>query len=249
MRRACSLVVLSLVCAFSQAQQTIYEDGRSLYKKELYGGFIIHGDGWGLNFYSARHITARDRRVLGIEIIGMKHPKEIKSFNPYYEDALGYFYGKVNSLMIVRPTYGRKHQITDKIRNTGVEVNYVWGIGPSLGLAKPVYLQIGKPEIPYQFIEVERYDPEVHYVDDIYGRASWFKGFGEMKLYPGLFGKFGFNFEHSGEQAGIKSIEAGVMVDAYPVVVPIMAELEGVENKQFFMEFYVSLMFGKKFVQ
>ena len=240
------LVVVTIPCV---AQQTVYDETRVLYRKEIGGGFIAHGGGWGLNFFLGRHLTARDRRMYGLEIVGMKHPKEIKSFNPYYEDARGYFYGKVNSFLVVRPTIGHKHQITDKIRSSGVEVNWLWGIGPSLGLAKPVYLQIGKPEIPYEYIEVERYDPNVHYVDDIFGRASWFNGLNELKVYPGVFGRFGFNFEHSGEAAGIKAIEVGVSVDAYLEEVPIMAELEGVENKQIFLEFYVSLKFGKKSIR
>jgi hypothetical protein len=153
-------------------------------------------------------------------------------------------------MLIVRPTYGGKHQITDKIRRSGVEVNYVWGIGPSLGLAKPVYLEIGKPDnIPYETFVIERYDPAIHDVQNIYGRASYFKGFGEMKLYPGGFGRFGLNFEYSGQTTGIKAIEVGASLDAYPVVVPIMAELEGVTNKQFFFEFYLAIEFGKKYIQ
>jgi hypothetical protein len=119
-----------------------------------------------------------------------------------------------------------------------------------LGFAKPVYLQIGKPDqIPYQTIVVERYDPVVHDVQNIYGRASWFTGFGDMKLYPGAFGRFGFNFEHSSHTYGVKGLEVGVTMDAFPVVVPIMAEVEGVENKQFFFQFYLSIQFGKKTVQ
>ncbi len=232
------------------AQQTIYEETRVPFRRELYGGIMVHGDGWGLNFYYARHHTAVDRNLFGMEIVGMKHPKEVKSFNPYYEDSRGYFYGKSNAMLIVRPTYGKKHQITDKIRRTGVELNYVWGIGPSLALAKPVYLQIGKPDIiPYETFVTERYDPAVHNVQNIYGRASWFKGVGEMKLYPGGFARAGLNFEYSGQTTGIKAIEVGLSMDAYPVVIPIMAELEGVKNKQFFFEFYVNLLFGKKYVQ
>jgi hypothetical protein len=247
------LLALSLVlCAFAsaKAQQTIYDETRVLYRKEITGGIIIHGDGWGFNFFHAKHKTAVDRRVLGLELVGMKHPKEIKSFNPFYEDSRGYFYGKLNSLLILRPTYGGKHQIADKIRRSGVEVNYVWGIGPSLGFAKPVYLQIGKPDnFPYESIVVERYDPAIHNIQNIYGRASWFTGFGSMKLYPGAFGRFGFNFEHSNQTSGIKAIEVGASIDAYAQEIPIMAELEGVVNKQFFFQFYLSVQFGKKFTE
>ena len=241
-----------LLCAFAsaQAQQTIYDESRVLYRKEITGGAIIHGDGWGFNFFHAKHKTAVDRRVLGLEMVGMKHPKEIKSFNPFTDASRGYFYGKLNSLLILRPTFGGKHQIADKIRRSGVEVNYVWGIGPSLGFAKPVYLEIGKPDnYPYESIVVERYDPAIHNIQNINGRASWFTGVGDMELYPGAFGRFGLNFEHSNQTSGIKAIEVGASIDAYPVAIPIMAQLEGVVNKQLFFQFYLSVQFGKKFTE
>ncbi len=249
MRSPLIAIALLLITSDVIAQQTIYDEARVLYRKEVLGGITVHGDGWGFNFFHGKHRTARDRRMIGLEIVSMKHPKEIKSFNPYYEDSRGYFFGKQNSLMLVRPTYGRKHQITDKIRKSGVEVNYVWGIGPSIGLLKPVYLQIGQPDnFPYESIAVERYDPRTHDVHNIYGRATWFRGVGEMAVRVGAFGRFGFNFEHSGQVAGIKAIEAGATIDAFPTVMPIMAELEGVRNKQFFFGFYLSLQFGKKFI-
>jgi hypothetical protein len=249
MRSTLILFLLLLNGTAVMAQQTIYEETRVPYKRELYGGILLHGDGWGLQFYHAKYNTARDRRLLGIEVVGMKHPKEVKSFNPYYEDARGYFYGKSNALLILRPTYGRKLQITDKIRRSGAEVNFIWGVGPSIGLLKPVYLQIGKPDrIPYENIAVERYDPAIHDVQNIYGRATWFNGVGEIKPYLGGFGRVALSFEYSTETTGLKGLEVGAMVDVYQKTVPIMAELEGVRNKQFFFQFYLALQFGKKFV-
>ncbi|MBL7964438.1 MAG: hypothetical protein JNM31_11425 [Flavobacteriales bacterium] len=246
--RGYSLLFLFAACQAQVllAQETIYDETRVLYKKEISGGFMAHGYGWGLQFINGTYLNARERRLWGIELVGMKHPKEVKSFNPYYEDARGYFFGKLNSLMLLRPTIGKRVQITDKIRRSGVEVNYFWGVGPSIGMLKPVYLQIGKPGIPYQVIVTERYDPEVHFVDDIYGRASWFNGLGDMSFSIGAFGRFGFNFEHAAPTNSIKAIEVGVTVDAFAKELPIMAEFEGVQNKQFFLAFYAALQFGKK---
>lgn len=210
---------------------------------------MIHGNGWGFNFGMGKYRTAKHRRMIQFEIVGMKHPKEVKSFNPYYEDARGYFFGKTNSMFIFRPSYGRKNQLTDKLRKAGVEVNYVWAIGPSFGFTKPVYLEIGKPSIPYEFIVIEEYDPEVHFVDDIFGRASWFRGFDKLGFHPGLFAQFGLNFEYADQRSSIKAIEAGLSIDAYPEDVPIMADMENVKNKQFFFEFYISIKYGKKFTR
>lgn len=230
----------------------MYDDpARTLYKHELSGGPLIHGDGWGITFQYGKYVTAKNRNMLGIEIVSMKHPKEIKSFNPNYQDARGYFYGKLNSMIIVRPTIGRKHRIAEKIRKSAVEVNYVWGIGPSLGLLKPVYLQIlEEPGMAFQPVSTQRYDPERHFADNILGRASFFKGFGEMKLYPGAYARFAFNFEYAGTNTGIRALEAGVSMDAYAKEVPIMADVEDLgTNKQFFLEFYIALHFGAKAIR
>ncbi|MEO7081575.1 MAG: hypothetical protein ABIY71_08605 [Flavobacteriales bacterium] len=252
LRQALILILLALSgCAFAQAQESIYDDAaRTLYSHEMYGGPLIHGDGWGVTFQYGKYATAKDRNMFGIDIVSMKHPKEIKSFNPNYQDARGYFYGKLNSMIIVRPTYGRKHRIAEKIRKSAVEVNYVWGIGPSLGLLKPVYLQIGEPDFPYQVIVTEKYDATKHFADNIFGRASWFKGLGEINLYPGAFGRFAFNFEYAGNNTGIRALEVGASMDAYAEKVPQMADLEDVGiNKQFFLEFYIAMHFGAKTIR
>ena len=246
------LSVLAITLPVFAQQQSIYDDDtRTLYSREIYGGVVVHGDGWGAHLMYGRYRTANDRELIGLEFVTMKHPKEIKSYNPYYENSRGYFYGKLNSMLVLRPMYGHKYRIAEKIRKSGVELNVVWGVGPSLGLLKPVYLQIGygangQPIAPYATIQEERYDPTKHFANNIYGRASWFRGLGELKVYPGLSGRVALNFEYAGNNTGIRGIEVGATLDAYAEKVPIMAEIDGVENKQFFLEFYLSLQIGGK---
>ncbi len=253
--RSALLLSLFAISGWAIAQESIYDDqGRTLYSREMYGGPIVHGDGWGLQFWYGKYRTAADRHLVGVEIVGMKHPKEIKSYNPFYEDSRGYFYGKLNSLLILRPTYGRKHRLTEKIRKSGVEVNYVWGVGPSFALMKPVYLQIGyrldgKEIAPYDNIIEERYDPAIHRSSNIFGRASWFRGLGELSVMPGAFGRLGLNFEYAGDNTGIRALEVGATLDAYPTTVPIMVEDELIVNKRFFFELYLALQFGGKTIR
>lgn len=251
LHRSLVAAALLLLARVSVGQQTSFDDERTLYSKELTGGVVIHSDGWGLNFTHGKYRTAKNRRLMGIEIVSMKHPKEVKSFNPYYADARGYFYGKINHMVVLRPTYGRKHQISDKVRRSGVEVNWFWAIGPSIALVKPVYLQIGTTQVPYDDIVVERYDPENedHDVGMIYGRASWFRGIDESSFYPGGFGKLGLNFEYAGPSVTIKAIECGAAMDVYAETIPLMAERGDLKNKQFFITLFASLQFGKKTVR
>ncbi len=245
-------ITLALLLPFVSIAQEKTDDGglvgtddtQVIYSKERMGGIIFHSSGWGLNFKWGKNKGALKKRLIGLELVGMKHPKEYKSFNPYYEDSKGYFYGKQNAFYIFRPTFGQRHVLFEKIRKRGVEVNYVWALGPSVGLTKPVYLEIGHPAIPYEYISVEKYDSNEHYIDNIFGKAPVTRGLGELKMHPGIHAKFGFNFEYSPKNRGIKAIETGMTFDAYAEEVPIMAL---VDNQQFFFAFYINLLYGKKY--
>lgn len=259
MPRQLSILILVLFVGTSGvAQEALLDDSRTLYFKEISGGITLHGEGWGLHFVHGTYNTARKRSLFHIEFVGMKHPKEVKSYNPFYEDSRGYFYGKQNSVLFFRPGIGKKVQLTDKIRKSGVEVNYQWVVGPSIALVKPVYLQVGYRTdeqgnlvlgFPYDVVVDEAYNPEIHFVDNIFGRSSWFRGFGELSVTPGAFGRFGLNFEYDSQNAGIRALEAGFTFDAFAEEIPIMAEGIGETNKQLFFGFYVAVQLGKKYVR
>lgn len=226
------------------AQQTIYEEPTTLFTKSLHGGVHIHPRGWGLNFAYGDIQSIDKTRYYSLEILGMKHSKEVKQVNSFSEDASAYSYGKLNAFYIVRPAIKVKRKITNKYRKSGVEVSLTTGIGPSFGLTKPIYLEIGGPVIPQLPPSVERYNPEIHSVNNIRGKASALRGFDELKLWPGIHANTSLYFEMSPYQKQIKGVEAGVLVDAYLEKIPLMA-LE--ENNQFFFSFYINLFIGRKY--
>lgn len=225
-------------------QQNVYDETTVLLKDEIMFGAHMHPKGWGLNFQVGKVNTVNRTMLYGIEILGMKHPKERKRFNPYYEDAKSFVYGKLNSMYIIRPTIGLKRVITEKLRKNGVEVSLNSHIGPSFAFTKPIYLEVFSLDDEIFNIKVERYDPEVHSLSRINGRGSAFKGFDMLKFYPGIFVKTGLFFEYSPYQRGLTAVEAGAMADIYFEQIPLMA-LE--RNKEVFFNFYVNLYFGKKF--
>lgn len=216
------------------------------YPKEVVGGIIVHSNGYGITCRYGVHKTGFSRHIFGGDFVIMKHDKEVKSYNPWYEDSKGYIYGKENSFFILRGFYGQRYSFTDKIRERGVDVGVIWGIGPALGFTKPIYLEIGHPSVPYEYITVERYNSQEHYVDNIFGKAPGTKGLDELGFHPGVHVKAGLLFEYSPENEGIKALEIGVTLDAFAKKVPIMALTE---NKQFFVSFYLNLLFGKKYLR
>lgn len=246
------IFMLSLLVTGSLvAQSELYDEPVIIYSHQHYGGLHLHSNGIGATFSLGKYKTAHKVWLYSVDVLHMKHEKEIKSFNPVYDNSKSYVYGKMNSFFILRPGVSKKRIITDKLRKSGVQVGYTWGFGGSLGITKPVYLEIGYPSIPYDYLAVERYDPDRHYFDDIYGRASGLNGLNELSIHPGAFAKFALNFEYSGEKDRLKGLEVGGVLDAYASRVPIMAEevgeLDGIQNKRLFLSLYVNLFLGKKY--
>ena len=227
-------------------EQTIFDEATIVYNNSIYGGPILHTNGWGGHITFGKGKTAFKTRIFQFEMVGMKHEKEIRTFNPYSQSTRSYIFGKLNYFFIIRPSIGSRVVSFDKIRKSGVSVGYNWRLGPSLGLTRPVYLEIAlKGPYDYPDIVVEKYDPAVHKYEDIQGRAGGLRGFNELKLNPGIHGAFALNFEYDANRAGMKGIEVGATVDYYPMEeVEIMAFAD---NYQFFLNFYVCLQFGKRF--
>jgi len=241
-------IVFLFVATISQGQENPFEyqeEKPPLLKKEVVFGLTVHSSGWGIDFRRGKNITGYKKRVIEAEIVNMKHPKEIRSVNPYFDNAKSFFYGKMNTLTVLRTGYGKHQVLFSKAEKGGVEVRLNYTAGFSLGFAKPVYLNILYPtafEREYQVV-VERYDPERHYIDNIYGRASLTNGFSQIKAYPGGYGKLGVSFEYGTYSDNLKLIEVGMTVDAYAKEIPVMAYAN---NNQVFFNFYINLLYGKK---
>ena len=245
-----SLVLASCLGGALHAQteeSTIFDDAAVLYNRSMYGGAYLHTNGFGGHFTFGKNLTAFKTRIYQMDVAFVKHPKEIKSYNPQWDDTRGFVFGKLNSFFVLRPSIGTKHLKFDKIRKSGVAVGYNWRIGPTLGFTKPVYLEIMVPTETGDIrnVVVQQYDPEMHTVEEIMGRAGGLRGFEQLKLHPGVHAGFGLNFEYSPEREGIKGLEVGAVVEVFPLSeVEIMAFAE---NPRVFVNLYIALQFGRKF--
>lgn len=222
------------------------EDLNVLYRNESSFGVYIHtAGGIGLAYRRGFHVTAKRKRQYEIEVQNFKHPKEIKSINPYFENAKGFVYGKLNSLLILRPGLGIQNTLYQKSDKRSVEIRYSYFLGATLTFAKPVYLEIKKISIgnPDNPPTTERYDPNIHSIDEIYGKAPFFRGIEKTKIYPGGYAKLALSFEYADRYNGLKAVETGAVVDIYPRVIPIMAFNK---NQQVFISLYLKFIWGKK---
>lgn len=246
------LLILFVFISFFPATELFCQsptniDRSVLYRKERNFTFILHNEGWGIAYRKGNHLNYFKTRFLEAEIVGMSHPKEAKTESSFYGDTKPYIYGQINSLYIIRGGVGYKKLLNDKPYWGGIQLSYIYSGGFSLGLARPKYLYIVNvnPNNSEEFyLTLEQYDPKRHYPENIFGGGPLLKGFEKLKPYPGLYGKFGFNFEFGEYDEKIRAIEVGANFDYYLKEIPMMAA-----NKfpNYFLTLYINIQFGKRY--
>jgi hypothetical protein len=226
------------------SQGTIFEEKRTIYASESSLGFQLHTSGFGINYRNNKYLTGFTKRSIEIEWATIKHPKEVKSYNPNFDDAKSYVLGKLNSFSTLRLSVGYHKVFIGKQSIKGIDISWLYNVGLSLGYAKPYYLLVIKRiDLNSTILQSETFKPAEHNITNIYGRDNGLRGLFEGKIYPGVHSKFGFNFETSPYSDGLKSIECGVAVDYYFKEIPIMALTK---NYSLFFNLYINFLIGGK---
>jgi hypothetical protein len=253
--RIINLFLLLSIPTHSSSQNISSQDIQ-LYNKQRTIGATLNTHGYGMGCYLSRFRGAYKLQQLTIDFNYVKHEKETKTWYPLQDpNARPYFYGKLNSFFILRTGVGSKNILTEKLRKSGVQVSWQWSAGPVLGILKPVYLEIiyESASLSQGYLQVERFNPDVHYIDNIYGRASSLKGLNQLSVSPGGFAKLSFSFEYSNEKERLKGIEVGACADIFGKKIPIMAipenENNNPENHQLFLSLFVNFFMGTKYDQ
>lgn len=241
-----ALLFLSSYAAFAQFVAEIDTVGDNLlFRKELSGSAIVHNNGWGIEFRVGKNRSIFNKFMFEANLIEMRDNKEIKSINPFWTNTRSYFYGKLNAVYMLRTGVGQQRMLNRKPYYGGVELRLFYSGGLSTAFAKPVYLnilQLASGQQPYT--TTERYNPEEHFPEYIYGRASFFKGFDKLTVYPGIYAKAGLSVDFGTLNQRPKIVEAGVAFDLFPKGIPMMAFRE---PSQFFMTLYLSFGIGKRY--
>ncbi len=240
-KRAITIFFLILSFLGLQAQvEKRNEDVKLYYRGSNSYGLTLHTQGWGISYKKQVHLSYKLKRIYNFEFQNLKHPKQEKVVNNFFDDSKGYYFGKINSLSHLRIGIGQQHAFASKEIRKGVQLAWVYGLGLNLGLMKPSYIEYF---VDPTEAEVVRYDPSIHSPGLIRGRAGFFKGMNEIDLVPGIYGKFGLNFEYSPYDEKLKSMEVGVAVDWFYKEVPLMYDTY---NKQYWITLYLMLEIGKK---
>jgi hypothetical protein len=253
LKKTCALRVLVLLVflgasipGFSQEYEDItgVEEKGILYNRINHFGFMLHTHGVGINYRHGKNLSGYSYLLGDFQLLSMRHPKEVKSINPFSDNNSGFIYGKLNSVNILRSGIGKQKTINSKGDKGGVEISLSGYAGASWAFVKPVYLTIFEISDQFGVDEVvAKYDPDIHYPDNISGRASALKGLDQLRIHPGLYGSFLINLEFGKEQTRLKMVETGATLDVFAKPIPMMAFAP---KSNYFFNFFIRVLLGKK---
>lgn len=233
---------LLLLCATAHAQRETTADEIGLvYRKEWSVGAMIHTHGYGILYRTGKNVTGFKKRMWEFGAYTIKHPKEARTVNPYYESARSVIYGKLHSLTAFSASRMWQRTLYSKGDKGGVEIRWHYTGGLLLGLYKPVYLRIIDNDDQTEL--VQQYDPDKHQLMNILGRAGLFSGIGEIKPRPGAHVATGFSFDFSRNDNTVLALEIGAQFDIFAFAPPMMAFNP---NRPYFLNFYLAFLYGKK---
>ena len=240
------LLIFQLFSASMFSQVPVNEKLMVRITKEIWLGATVHSSGFALNYGMSKFKTFKKKSLINVDLVSINHDKEYKIFGSFDENAKKFIFGKFNSLYTVRFGFGNRKILYEKLRENGLQISMNYTVGPSLGLVKPVFLEVFKYDFSGRIagIATERYDPELHNFYNIYGRASWTAGLMETKINPGMFFKFGLDFDYSSNLDIINSLEVGACLDVFSKPVILMVENN---NYRFYPSVYINCSIGNKF--
>jgi hypothetical protein len=243
MKKLLIMAVFFLYCLVSLFAQGELDEQQVIFRNERSYAVMLNSDGLGLSYHEAKRVDYLNKRLLEIDAGTLKHPKEHRAPNIYSQNAGSIVFGKMNTVFYLRGGIGHQHEIYKKADLGGVAIRYVYSAGPVLAIYKPIYYKVlySTPNPQVYDIREEKFDVSIAVPWDIYSKASFTKGLGEIKVLPGLYGKAGFNFEYSKEDKVIHSIEIGAQINVFPKSIPIMASTQ---NKAIYFSLFVSYRFG-----
>lgn len=222
------------------------EETKIFFQNYKTGALSISSNGFGGDYRIGKRINEHNKNLIEFGFDFIKHSKE-KRVESFFIPTSSFIYGKQNMCMNLRASVGKEKEIYSRRDKGGIAIKLNYQIGADFAILKPIYYEIVVRYDSYlrsYIIEDLKFANEVAGTtlrQDIYGKASFFKGFSEITVNPGLFIKLGGSFDFSSKANTINSLEGGIIFDSFLQELDIMAtEI----NKQFLFSFYLSYRVG-----
>ncbi|MEX0968157.1 MAG: hypothetical protein WD077_13030 [Bacteroidia bacterium] len=216
------------------------------YTTELTGGIIAHTNGFGITGKFGSEYKEQIPLVAGLDFLYIRHPKEARIKNPFYDGTTPYVFGKLNSLFVIRPFIGSHRKLSIRVLPRDVRLRLNYSIGLDLALLKPVVLGIVRynPGGTTYRVEYEQYEPAVHTNQTaIFGTSGFFEGLDDLQLKAGTSLKAGLEYKIGRDDRMLQLIETGVILDVFVSEIPIFAFGE---NQRVFPNLFLQFSIGQR---
>lgn len=221
------------------------EEGVLVYNKQSVFGIQLRTNGYGAFYELGRMKTNRKTEIYRIDITETKHPREEKLLGDALILGNPYIFGKRNYFYPVTLGYGQQYIFGQKGNKNGVAVTGVWNAGISLGLLRPYYIRVddlvngGEKYLKYSV------EDSAEFVDKsiVIAGGGLGKGWSELKVKPGAFGKVAMRFDYGRYNELVSALEIGMSAEFYSSKIPILLYQK---DRQLFFQGYVAILFGKR---
>jgi len=195
----------------------------------LIGGFVVK---------HAKQIKPGVYRILGGEIVNIKHPNEVR-LNSIITGNF-FIWAKEIYLYSIRGQYGREFILFRKAPQQGIQINALFAGGPSIGLKTPYYIEISKGGLQNAKVP---YIAGQYNFDQIMGTGNLFQGLFQSGVTVGFNLKSSLAFEFGTFKSNVTGIELGFLVDAYVETIEIVP---AASNNAIFPTAFITFYYGSR---
>ena len=224
------------------------EEGVIAYRKHSVFGFKLTNDGYGGMYEAGRAQSVRKALLFQLDFAERKHTKEEKQTNPFVPSS-PFIFGKINYFYPLKLGVQQQYLLGNKTNKNGVSVTANFGGGISLGFLRPYYLEIndtsngGRKQIRYDSPDSSIFTSNNKLAELSVSSTGFGKGWGNMKVTPGLYAKAALRFDYGRYNEAVSAIEVGGTVEYYTKNIP---QLIFIEQKKLFFNVYVAVLFGRR---
>lgn len=219
------------------------EEGVLSFSKHTAGGVQLRTNGYGVFLELGRSRSPRFTNLYSFEITEIKHPKEERSSGEgFFSNS--FIFGKINNFYQAKLGFGQQYVFGQKGNKNGVAVLGILQGGLSVGLLKPYYVQVRDANGNTRDVKYDSKDSLLFLSPgNISGGSGFTKGWGELKIKPGVYIKAALRFDFGRFNESIQALEIGISLDAYASKIPQIAYNN---PKQLFFQGHVAFVFGKR---
>ncbi len=214
-------------------------------ERTFYGGALYKSSGLGICFQNKFDTKKEIGKQFDLELSTYHHPQETKTFNTEVNNPSGFVFGKLNKVLLVKSQYAFRYKISQFSDAQRVGIDLICGAGVSLGIFKPVYINLIYPDPSgYEVIVSEKYDPTKHTdKTKIAGYADERVGLNEINYKAGITVSAGVGFTWGYFTSYPKHLETGFYIEYFNKGLPVMALTK---NKSIQNGIFLKLFLGKK---